>query len=410
MSNNSFVNSVLVPGLVGLCVALLILLVAPQWVTPLTQDLQQATTRSTAASPGTEQAAPTVAPTLITSYADAVDLAAPAVVNIYTSKVVKRKIHPLFDDPLFQKLFGTRPEPSERVQSSLGSGVIMSAEGYIMTNNHVIKDADQIVVALHDGREANATLVGSDPEADLALLKVNLDNLPAIAIVDEKPLRVGDIVLAIGNPFGVGQTVTQGIVSATGRNQLGLNTYEDYIQTDAAINPGNSGGALINAMGQLVGINTAIFSQSGGSEGIGFAIPMKVALRALTDISSHGTTIRGWLGIEVQEATPKLLDALGLPQALEGLIVTGLYEDGPAEVSGLKVGDIIVRINDQDASDAHTSMNQIAALRPGDSIRINYIRDGKNSDTTAIAGLRHSMQENEAQKSGAQPAEPLPTE
>ena len=394
MSKQSFVHSILVPGLVGLSVALLILLLAPQWVTPEANPVSAPTAAVEAPATST----PEVAPTLITSYADAVELAAPSVVNIYTSKVIKRKLHPLFDDPLFQRLFGANPEPSERVQSSLGSGVIMSADGYIMTNNHVIKDADQIVVALHDGREANATLVGSDPEADLALLKIELNQLPAIVIADDKPLRVGDIVMAIGNPFGVGQTVTQGIVSATGRNRLGLNTYEDYIQTDAAINPGNSGGALINAYGKLVGINTAIFSQSGGSEGIGFAIPVKVAQRALTDIAKHGTTIRGWLGIEVQEATPRLLDALGLPQALKGLIVTNLYDGGPALAAGLQVGDIIININGVDANDAHTAMNQIAALHPGDSIRIRYMRNGKSAETTAIAGQRKPQAEPTSQK------------
>ena len=390
MSKQSFVHSILVPGLVGLSVALLILLLAPQWVT---QEANLAAL-ATNTAPMTTDANSAVAPTLITSYADAVELAAPSVVNIYTSKVIKRKLHPLFDDPLFQRLFGANPEPSERVQSSLGSGVIMSADGYIMTNNHVIKDADQIVVALHDGRESKATLVGSDPEADLALLKIEMTQLPAIVLADDKPLRVGDIVMAIGNPFGVGQTVTQGIVSATGRNRLGLNTYEDYIQTDAAINPGNSGGALINAYGKLVGINTAIFSQSGGSEGIGFAIPVKVAQRALTDIAKHGTTIRGWLGIEVQEATPHLLDALGLPQALKGLIVTNLYDKGPAQASGLQVGDIIININGVDANDAHTAMNQIAALHPGDKIRIRYMRNGKTAETEAIAGQRKSQASN----------------
>jgi len=198
------------------------------------------------------------------------------------------------------------------------------------------------------------------------------------------------VVLAIGNPLGVGQTVTMGIVSATGRNQLGLNLYEDYIQTDAAINPGNSGGALVNASGELVGINTAIFSQSGGSEGIGFAIPIDAAMRTLQDIAEHGTAIRGWLGIEVQEANPKLLAALGLPLALRGLIVTGIYEDGPADLAGLTVGDIIVEINQMDASNARGAMNQIAALRPGDQIRLTFIREGKKSSIRASAGQRQS--------------------
>ncbi|WP_221801720.1 trypsin-like peptidase domain-containing protein [Oceanobacter mangrovi] len=393
MARHSLVNTLLVPALVGLCVALMVLLWAPGWVTPLQPALPAANDTTTASVLTTDsQTADSgdviVQPTVITSYADAVERAAPAVVNIYTSKVVRRKLHPLYDDPLFRRFFQQDPEPDERIQSSLGSGVIMTSDGYILTNNHVIKDADQIVVALHDGRESKATLIGTDPEADLALLKITLDQLPHITAATSQKLRVGDVVLAIGNPFGVGQTVTQGIVSATGRNQLGLNTYENYIQTDAAINPGNSGGALINARGELVGINTAIYSQSGGSEGIGFAIPVELAERTVKDISEHGVAIRGWLGIEVQEATPKLLSALALPDALKGLIVTGIYEDGPADHSGMTVGDIIVKINELDASDARASMNQIAALRPGDKIQLEFIRDGKLTQTEAIAGQR----------------------
>jgi len=398
MARYSFVHSLLVPALVGLCVALMILLWAPQWVTQISQPADNITAAAFPAEPlppidiSKEPLAnqpPTAEnPVYVTSYADAVERAAPAVVNIYTSKVVRRKTHPLYNDPIFKRFFQSNPQPNERIQSSLGSGVLMTSDGYILTNNHVVKDADQIVVALHDGREAKASLIGTDPEADLALLKISLDNLPHITAATTERMRVGDVVLAIGNPFGVGQTVTQGIVSATGRNQLGLNTYENYIQTDAAINPGNSGGALVSAWGELVGINTAIYSQSGGSEGIGFAIPVEVAQRTLKDISEHGVAIRGWLGIEVQEATPKLLTALALPDALSGLIVTGIYEDGPADQSGLKVGDIIVKINDMDASDARASMNQIAALRPGDRIEVDFIRDGKTNTTRAIAGQR----------------------
>ena len=257
MSINAIIQSLVLPALVGLCVAMGVMLWAPEWVNQTAYpNVTMAPTTALANGP-------------VYSYAPAVDQAAPAVVNIYTRKVVQRKLHPLYDDPLFQRFFRTNPEPNERIQSSLGSGVIMTADGYILTNNHVINNADQIVVALRDGREASATLVGTDPEADLAVLKVEMENLPPILAASSDTLRIGDVVLAIGNPLGVGQTVTMGIVSATGRNQLGLNIYEDYIQTDAAINPGNSGGALVNARGELVGINTAIFSQSGGSEGIG---------------------------------------------------------------------------------------------------------------------------------------------
>ncbi len=380
MPRTSLVHALVLPALIGLCAGLAILLWAPQWI---------AYTSPSAAS--TETSSVSMPATPVFSYASAVDVAAPAVVNIYTRKVIQRKLHPLYDDPLFQRFFNTNPEPNERIQSSLGSGVIMTQDGYILTNNHVVNNADQIVIALRDGRESSAMLVGSDPEADLAVLKVDLDDLPPMPTADPDTLRIGDVALAIGNPLGVGQTVTMGIVSATGRNQLGINIYEDYIQTDAAINPGNSGGALINARGELMGINTAIFSQGGGSEGIGFAIPVDVAMRTLKDIAEHGATIRGWLGIEVQEANPKLLNALGLPQALTGLIVTGIYEDGPADTAGLSVGDIIVDINGMDASNARRAMNQIAALRPGDNIDIGFIRDGKQSSTQATAGRRRSV-------------------
>lgn len=268
----------------------------------------------------------------------------------------------------------------------------MNDAGYILTNHHVIAEADEIRVALNDGREVEAKLIGSDAEVDLAVLKINLPNLSYIQIAESGPVNIGDVVLAIGNPFGVGQTVTMGIVSALGRNQLGLNTYEDYIQTDAAINPGNSGGALINAHGYLVGINAAIYSQSGGSQGIGFAIPANSAAQVLADITQFGKTIRGWMGIEVQEATPALLANLGLPNALEGLLVTGLSLNGPAQQSGLMIGDIITTLNDKESISAKSAMNQIAALRPGENIIIEFIRSGRKQSTVAIAGKRQSPQ------------------
>ncbi|MCA6063407.1 trypsin-like peptidase domain-containing protein [Thalassolituus marinus] len=385
-SVQSLVNIVLVPALTGLSVALAVLLWLPGAMSP---SHNETSTTGTYSATDTSLLPSAQGPV---SYADAVDRAAPAVVNIFTRKIVRRKTHPLFDDPFFQRFFRTNPQPSERIQSSLGSGVIMSADGYILTNNHVINGADQIVVALHDGRDVNATIVGTDPEADLAVLKIDLQELPYIQVAQNRQLRIGDVVLAIGNPFGVGQTVTLGIVSATGRNQLGINTYEDYIQTDAAINPGNSGGALINAHGELVGLNTAIFSKSGGSQGIGFAIPAAVATRTLTDIATHGTTIRGWLGIEVQESTPQLLEALGLTEALTGLIVTGIYPDGPADKAKLAIGDILTHINGEEAANARHAMNQIAALRPGDDIDLEFIRAGQVATTRATAGLRESHQ------------------
>lgn len=379
-SNLSLVYRVLLPILLGLCTALAILIWAPQWLQPHT---------ATVAAPTNATVPPINLG--VASYAAAVDAAAPAVVNIYTRKSVKRKSHPIFDDPQFQQFLQKTPQQNERMQSSLGSGVIMSSQGYVLTNHHVIRSADEIVVALRDGREANALLIGTDPEADLALLKIELPALPAIKIASQRSQSIGDVVLAIGNPFGVGQTVTMGIVSAIGRNRLGLNTFENYIQTDAAINPGNSGGALINAYGELVGINTAIYSQSGGSEGIGFAIPAEIATNILNDLATHGATIRGWLGIEVQEANPDLLKRLALPQELNGLIVTGIYPGGPAAQAGLAIGDILTMINHQDSANAKAAMNQIASLRPGDSIDIELLRGGKIVTTRAIAGQRQSQ-------------------
>jgi serine protease DegS len=249
------------------------------------------------------------------SYATAVEAAAPAVVNIFTTKVVTQRVQPLFDDPLLQHFFGDRlAVPRKRLETSLGSGVVVSPQGYILTNHHVIVDADEILLAFPDGRTATATLVGSDPDTDLAILKVSLSGLPAITLGRSADLRVGDVVLAIGNPYGVGQTVTQGIVSAVGRTQLGINSIEDFIQTDAAINPGNSGGALVDAYGRLVGINTAIFSRSGGSQGIGFAIPVDLAKGVMRQIIETGHVTRRWLGIELQDMTPTLAESFGLTQ------------------------------------------------------------------------------------------------
>lgn len=383
-SVSSLVHYIIIPALVGCIVALSILLWAPNLSTTNKPDNGLLSDLST-----DELSSLHFAPY---SYADAVDIAAPAVVNIYTRTLVQRERHPIFDDPLFQRYFGKNPQPDSRIQSSLGSGVIMREDGYVLTNNHVINGADEIVVALRDGREANATVVGADPESDMALLKISLKDLPAIHLTDNR-LRIGDVVLAIGNPFGVGQTVTLGIVSATGRNQLGLSIYEDYIQTDAAINPGNSGGALVNAHGELVGLNTAIFSKSGGSQGIGFAIPAAVASRIVDDIILHGGAIRGWLGIEVQESTPSLLEALGLPKALTGLIVTGIDKDGPADKSGLSVGDIITKINQQETDDARKTMNQIAAVRPGEVVNVEYLHGGQVLTTKTVAGQRKQQKQ-----------------
>ena len=321
------------------------------------------------------------------TYADAVTIAAPAVVNLYTTKVINKPAHPLFEDPQFRRYFGDNGPKQRRMESSLGSGVIMSPEGYILTNNHVTTGADQIVVALRDGRETLARVVGSDPETDLAVLKIDLKSLPAITLGRSDGLRVGDVALAIGNPFGVGQTVTMGIISATGRNQLGLNSYEDFIQTDAAINPGNSGGALVDANGNLTGINTAIFSKSGGSQGIGFAIPVKLAMEVMKSIIEHGQVIRGWLGIEVQPLTKELAESFGLT-GRPGIVVAGIFHGGPAQQAGLQLGDVILSINGEPAGDGRKSMIQVARIKPTDKVAIQVMRNGKEIKLLAEIGLR----------------------
>ena len=364
------------PLLAGVLIAMLIIQRYPQWVglPSLDVNLQQA--------PQTNyvQQGPV-------TYADAVTRAAPAVANLYTTKVVNKNARPLFEDPQFRHFFGDNAPKQKRMESSLGSAVLMSPEGYLLTNNHVVTGADQIVVALKDGRETLARVIGSDPETDLAVLKIDLKNLPSITIGRSDTLRIGDIALAIGNPFGVGQTTTMGIISATGRNQLGLNNYEDFIQTDAAINPGNSGGALVDANGNLTGINTAIFSKSGGSQGIGFAIPINLAMEVMKAIIEHGQVIRGWLGIEVQPLTADLAESFGL-SGRPGIVVAGIFRDGPAQKAGLQLGDVILSIDGAPASDGRSSMNQVARIKPSDKISIQVMRNGKELKLTAEVGLR----------------------
>ena len=310
------------------------------------------------------------------SFSSAVEVSAPSVVNIFSSKTIKRQRHPLLDNPMFQQFFGAPQAPRERIQSSLGSGVLISSKGLVLTNNHVIEGADEIKVALNDGRSALAKLVGSDPDTDLALLRIDLPELSGLAFGDSEQLLVGDLVLAIGNPFGVGQTVTMGIVSATGRKHLGINTFEDFIQTDAAINPGNSGGALINVNGELVGINTAIYSQSGGSEGIGFAVPAKLAKRIVDQLLVNGKVIRGWLGLDLQDVDHDLAKSFGLPN-LQGVIVAGVYRRAPAYQAGLKAGDILTAINGTEIDGTRKALNTIAALKPNKNVILTYLRQGK---------------------------------
>ena len=313
----------------------------------------------------------------ISSYADAVAAAQPAVVNNFSLTRIVERAHPLMDDPVFKHFFGDRfGVPKQRMDTSLGSGVIISPQGYLLTNNHVIKDADEIQVALSDGRVTQARLIGTDPDTDLAILQISIDKAPIITLGDSDKLRVGDVVLAIGNPFGVGQTVTSGIVSATHRSMLGINTYENYIQTDAAINPGNSGGALINAYGELIGINTAIYSKSGGSQGIGFAIPVSLAKDVMTQIIQHGHVQRGWLGVAIQDITPQLAESFKL-NSPDGVIITNLIRNGPADRAGLDRGDIITHLDDKPVNNMYALLNTISKVKPGTVIEIQGFRNGK---------------------------------
>ena len=322
------------------------------------------------------------------SYAEAVERAAPAVVNVYTAKLVRERPNPLLEDPFLRRFFGRLlPESRPRLQTSLGSGVIIDREGHILTNHHVIAGADEIEVALRDGRHASAKLVGSDPDTDLALLRIELPRLPVAVLGDSRRLRVGDVVLAIGNPFGVGQTVTLGIVSAVGRRGLGINTFEDFIQTDAAINPGNSGGALVDASGRVVGINSAIFSRSGGSLGIGFAIPTHIARTVAKELIAHGRVVRGWLGVQIQDLDPRLAESFGLRVA-QGVVVAAVLRGGPADRAGLRPGDVILRIGGRPVRDARDALDRIAARRPGERVVLEGLRDGAPARWEATIGER----------------------
>lgn len=324
--------------------------------------------------------------TQTTSYADAVARATPAVVNIYTTKKIKRGNDLFFNDPFLRRFLNV-PRPQQKIENSLGSGVIISEQGYLLTNNHVITEADEILVALNDGRTSLAHVVGTDAETDIAVLKIELGDLTSITMGHSESSRVGDVVLAIGNPFGVGQAVSQGIISATGRNKLGISTFEDFIQTDAAINPGNSGGALINAYGELIGINTAIYSRSGGSQGIGFAIPIDLAKNIMKQIVEQGHAVRGWLGIGIQGLTPALAESFGLDNS-EGVIITGVMRNGPAHEAGIETGDIITHINNEVANGIHNSLLLITNTRPGDTLELTGVRNGEAMTWQATAGSR----------------------
>ncbi|RQU41716.1 Do family serine endopeptidase [Burkholderia cenocepacia] len=324
-----------------------------------------------------------------TSYAEAAQKAMPAVVNVFSSKDGSLPPDPRAKDPLFRYFFGDRNARKQQDEpaANLGSGVIVSPEGYILTNQHVVDGADQIEVALADGRTGTAKVIGSDPETDLAVLKINMTNLPTITLGRSDQSRVGDVVLAIGNPFGVGQTVTMGIISALGRNHLGINTFENFIQTDAPINPGNSGGALVDVNGNLLGINTAIYSRSGGSLGIGFAIPVSTARTVLESIITTGSVTRGWIGVEPQDVTPEIAESFGLQQK-SGAIVAGVLQGGPADKAGIKPGDILVSVNSEEITDTTKLLNVVAQIKPGTPTKVHVVRKGKQFDVNVVIGKR----------------------
>lgn len=338
-----------------------------------------------------KQVLPTTNKSISGSYSTAVKKAAPAVVNIFTSKKAPVNPHQKYlDDPAFRQFFGDQLEGMEspsQPENSLGSGVIVSEQGLILTNNHVVATADEIEVALADGRKLSAKVVGTDPDTDLALIKIDAENLPAITFASSDKLNVGDVVLAIGNPFGVGQTVTQGIVSALGRSHLGINTFENFIQTDASINPGNSGGALIDTEGNLVGVNSAIYSRSGGSMGIGFAIPATLARQVMEQIVTQGNVTRGWVGIEAQDITPELAESFKL-NLTQGALIAGVLRNSPADKAGLRAGDVLLAIDGKSVLDSGGMLNIIAGLTPNQKATLKIARDEKNIDITVIIGKR----------------------
>jgi len=324
-------------------------------------------------------------PHVVNSYAAAARRATPAVVSVTARKPPPRNLQS--NDPWLRFFFGDRAQQQQQPQVGLGSGVIVSAQGHLLTNNHVVEGADDIEVQLTDGRQATAKLIGTDPETDVALLKIDLDRLPVIAFGDAENLQVGDVVLAIGNPFNVGQTVTSGIVSAIGRDQLGINTFENFIQTDAAINPGNSGGALVDANGNLVGINTAIYSRSGGSLGIGFAIPVTTARQVMEGLIRDGQVTRGWIGVEPRDLTPEIAQTLNLP-IRQGVLITGVLQSGPASDGGLRPGDVVVKVADRPVANTSQLLNAVAGLKPHAPAVIGVQRGDRAFDLNVTVAQR----------------------
>jgi serine protease DegQ len=325
----------------------------------------------------------------VSSYAAAAKRATPAVVSIIASKAPQRGPHG--EDPWFKFFFGDQAQRQQQPQVGLGSGVIVSPEGYLLTNNHVIEGADDVEVQLPDGRQTKAEVVGSDPETDVAVLKITLDKLPVITFGSIETVQVGDVVLAIGNPFGVGQTVTSGIVSALGRNQLGINTFENFIQTDAAINPGNSGGALVDANGNLLGINTAIYSRTGGSLGIGFAVPVSTTKLVMEGLIRDGQVTRGWIGVEPRDLTPEIAETFSLP-IKEGVLITGVLQNGPASAGGLRPGDVVVKVAGTPVTNTVQLLAAVAALKPGAPAVIGLQRGDKALDLNVLVAQRPRTQ------------------
>ena len=324
------------------------------------------------------------------SFNAAVTKTAPAVVNVYASRVYQERIHPLLQDPLFRRFFGEHPKPrQQRRDNSIGSGVIMNNQGFVLTNAHVINDSNEIRVTLNDGRQAPAGLIGLDIDTDLAVIKIDLPGLPDIPIGDSSSLRVGDIVLAIGNPYNFGQTVTQGIVSATSRKRRGISFFDDFIQTDADINIGNSGGALINTRGELVGINTAIISSSGGSEGIGLATPINQALDVMQQLVENGQVIRGWLGIEVQTLDPDISEMANLSTG--GVLVTAIIHNSPADFAGLVPGDVLISIDDMNTSTPDQAIETVMSLPPGKIVDLQILRGWERKMLTTTIQQRPSV-------------------
>lgn len=367
---------------VAVAVLFVVATLKPEWLQRRTASGIPAGISITAVQPAA-LGTPTMA---ANSYSGAAKRATPAVVSITASKAPARSPHS--NDPWFQFFFGDRArQMQQEAQIGLGSGVIVSPEGYLLTNNHVIEGADEIEVQLLDGRRARAKVVGTDPETDVAVLKITLDKLPVITFGSTDTLQVGDVVLAIGNPFGVGQTVTSGIVSAIGRNQLGINTFENFIQTDAAINPGNSGGALVDATGNLLGINTAIYSRTGGSLGIGFAIPVSTARQVMEGLITDGQVRRGWIGVEPRDLTPEIAETFNLP-IKEGVLITGVLQEGPASAGGIRPGDVVTKVANTPVTNTSQLLTAVAALKPQTAAVISVQRGDKALDLKVTVAQR----------------------